>query len=304
MILVGDHCQLGPVVMCKKAGSAGLCQSLFERLVVLGIRPIRLQVQYRMHPALSQFPSSVFYEGSLQNGVNPSDRSASGFNWPVPDKPMFFYKCHGQEEIASSGTSYLNRAEAAVVEKITTRLLKAGVKPEQIGIITPYEGQRSYLVQFMQFNGPLHTKLYQDVEVASVDAFQGREKDYIILSCVRANEHQGIGFLNEPRRLNVALTRARFGVIIVGNPKALSRHSMWNNLLTYFKENRTLVEGPLNDLRESAIQFVKPRPLKNATNPGGRWNSNVMWDAREALIPGTPNRFNFLILKIKFRIRL
>lgn len=116
------------------------------------------------------------------------------------------------------------------------RLLKAGVKPEQIGIITPYEGQRSYLVQFMQFNGPLHTKLYQDVEVASVDAFQGREKDYIILSCVRANEHQGIGFLNEPRRLNVALTRARYGVIIVGNPKALSRHSMWNNLLTYFKE--------------------------------------------------------------------
>ena len=114
--------------------------------------------------------------------------------------------------------------------------MKAGVKPEQIGIITPYEGQRSYLVQFMQFNGPLHTKLYQDVEVASVDAFQGREKDYIILSCVRANEHQGIGFLNEPRRLNVALTRARYGVIIVGNPKALSRHSMWNNLLTYFKE--------------------------------------------------------------------
>ena len=194
VILVGDHCQLGPVVMCKKAGAAGLCQSLFERLVVLGIRPIRLQVQYRMHPALSQFPSSVFYEGSLQNGVNPSDRSAAGFNWPVPDKPMFFYKCHGQEEIASSGTSYLNRAEASVVEKITTRLLKAGVKPEQIGIITPYEGQRSYLVQFMQFNGPLHVKLYQDVEVASVDAFQGREKDYIILSCVRANEHQECHF--------------------------------------------------------------------------------------------------------------
>ena len=71
------------------------------------------------------------------------------------------------------------------------------------------------------------------------------------------------------------------------DPKALSRHTMWNNLLTYFKENRTLVEGPLNDLRESAIQFVKPRPLKNNVNPGGRWNSNVMWDAREALVPGS-----------------
>jgi regulator of nonsense transcripts 1 len=69
LILVGDHCQLGPVVMCKKAARAGLSQSLFERLVVLGIRPIRLQVQYRMHPALSAFPSNIFYEGSLQNGV-------------------------------------------------------------------------------------------------------------------------------------------------------------------------------------------------------------------------------------------
>ncbi len=69
LILVGDHCQLGPVVMCKKAAKAGLSQSLFERLVVLGIRPIRLQVQYRMHPALSAFPSNIFYDGSLQNGV-------------------------------------------------------------------------------------------------------------------------------------------------------------------------------------------------------------------------------------------
>lgn len=69
IVLVGDHCQLGPVVMCKRAAQAGLQQSLFERLVILGIRPIRLQVQYRMHPALSEFPSNTFYEGSLQNGV-------------------------------------------------------------------------------------------------------------------------------------------------------------------------------------------------------------------------------------------
>lgn len=69
LILVGDHCQLGPVVMCKKAARAGLSQSLFERLVVLGIRPYRLEVQYRMHPELSRFPSDFFYEGSLQNGV-------------------------------------------------------------------------------------------------------------------------------------------------------------------------------------------------------------------------------------------
>uniref|UniRef100_A0A3Q2QSE6 ATP-dependent helicase RENT1 n=1 Tax=Fundulus heteroclitus TaxID=8078 RepID=A0A3Q2QSE6_FUNHE len=289
LILVGDHCQLGPVVMCKKAAKAGLSQSLFERLVVLGIRPIRLQVQYRMHPALSAFPSNIFYEGSLQNGVTAADRIKKGFDfqWPQPDKPMFFYVTQGQEEIASSGTSYLNRTEAANVEKITTRLLKAGAKPDQIGIITPYEGQRSYLVQYMQFSGSLHTKLYQQVEIASVDAFQGREKDFIILSCVRANEHQGIGFLNDPRRLNVALTRAKYGVIIVGNPKALSKQPLWNNLLNYYKEQKVLVEGPLNNLRESLMQFSKPRKLVNTINPGGRFMSTAMYDAREALIPGS-----------------
>ncbi|KAL1281091.1 hypothetical protein QQF64_015691, partial [Cirrhinus molitorella] len=256
LILVGDHCQLGPVVMCKKAAKAGLSQSLFERLVVLGIRPIRLQVQYRMHPALSAFPSNIFYEGSLQNGVTAADRIKKGFDfqWPQPDKPMFFYVTQGQEEIASSGTSYLNRTEAA---------------------------------NYMQFSGSLHTKLYQEVEIASVDAFQGREKDFIILSCVRANEHQGIGFLNDPRRLNVALTRARYGVIIVGNPKALSKQPLWNHLLNYYKEQKVLVEGPLNNLRESLMQFSKPRKLVNTINPGARFMSTAMYDAREAMIPGS-----------------
>ena len=109
------------------------------------------------------------------------------------------------------------------MEKIVTKFFKSGVVPSQIGVITPYEGQRSYIVNYMQFNGSLKKDLYKEIEVASVDAFQGREKDYIILSCVRSNEHQGIGFLNDPRRLNVALTRAKYGVVILGNPKVLSK---------------------------------------------------------------------------------
>ena len=211
VVMVGDHCQLGPVIMCKKAVKAGLTKSLFERLVELGIRPIRLEVQYRMHPCLSEFPSNMFYEGSLQNGATEADKTMRGvdFPWPNPDKPMFFYISNGFEEISPSGTSYLNRTEASTVEKIVTAFLRGGCTPDQIGVITPYEGQRAYTVAHMGRSGTLRSDLYENIEVASVDSFQGREKDIIVLSCVRSNEHQGIGFLGDPRRLNVALTRAR-----------------------------------------------------------------------------------------------
>ncbi|KAK5847301.1 regulator of nonsense transcripts 1 homolog [Gossypium arboreum] len=265
VVLVGDHCQLGPVIMCKKAARAGLAQSLFERLILLGVKPIRLQVQYRMHPCLSEFPSNSFYEGTLQNGVTINERQSSGidFPWPVPNRPMFFYVQMGQEEISASGTSYLNRTEAANVEKIVTTFLRSGVVPSQIGVITPYEGQRAYIVNYMSRNGALRQQLYKEIEVASVDSFQGREKDYIILSCVRSNEHQGIGFLNDPRRLNVALTRARYGIVILGNPKVLSKQALWNGLLTHYKEHECLVEGPLNNLKQSMVQFQKPKKIYN-----------------------------------------
>ncbi|KAF7639132.1 hypothetical protein Mgra_00001367 [Meloidogyne graminicola] len=278
LVLVGDHCQLGPVIMCKKSANSGLGQSLFERLVILGNRPLRLQVQYRMHPVLSSFPSNVFYEGSLQNGVTEVERRLDAFSWqfPNPEKPMMFWNCNGQEELGSSGTSYLNRSEAVNVEKFVTRLLQAGFSPDQLGIITPYEGQRAYVVQFMQTQGSLHSKLYLDIEVENVDAFQGREKDIIIVTCVRSNETGGIGFLNDPRRLNVALTRAKYGLIIIGNAKVLSKQSLWHHLLVTFKENDCLFEGPLNNLKPSPITFSKPKPLTAQHMPGSRYVNRTL----------------------------
>ncbi|KAI9913562.1 hypothetical protein PsorP6_006561 [Peronosclerospora sorghi] len=135
-----------------------------------------------MHPFLSdEFPSNTFYEGEIQNGVSASERQLANvdFPWTNPNKPT------------SSGTSYLNRTEASSVEKIVTTFLKAGVLPAQIGVVMPYEGQRAYIVSYMQRNGPMRPQLYRDAEVASVDSFHGREKDLIILSCVRSNEKQG-----------------------------------------------------------------------------------------------------------------
>ncbi|KAK4697556.1 regulator of nonsense transcripts 1, partial [Phenoliferia sp. Uapishka_3] len=294
LVMVGDHSQLGPTIMNKKAARAGLTQSLFERLVLLGNRPIRLQVQYRMHPCLSEFPSNMFYEGTLQNGVTAPERLRKNvdFPWPQPSTPMYFHQNLGQEEISSSGTSFLNskttkpRTEASNVEKIVTRFFKSGVLPGQIGVITPYEGQRAYIASYMQFNGSLKKELYKEVEVASVDAFQGREKDYIIVSCVRSNEHQGIGFLNDPRRLNVALTRAKYGLVILGNPKVLSKHTLWHYLLTHYKEKKCLVEGPLNNLQPSMIQFSKPRRPFNRNEGSDRFEHS----ARDVLAGGADGR--------------
>mmetsp|Transcript_10452 Transcript_10452/g.22457 ORF Transcript_10452/g.22457 Transcript_10452/m.22457 type:complete len:1073 (+) Transcript_10452:83-3301(+) len=294
IVLVGDHCQLGPVVMCKAAAKAGLTQSMFERLVLIGIRPIRLQVQYRMHPILSEFPSNMFYEGSLQNGVTESDRQLRNmpgytgkddFPWPIKSKPMFFWSIAGMEEISASGTSYLNRTEASYVEKIVTHLLKMGVNSSQIGVITPYDGQKKYVAEQMRRSGPLAASVYEAIEVNSVDAFQGREKEIILVSCVRSSESQGIGFLSDPRRLNVALTRARLGLVLLGNPRVLSKNPLWAALLLHFKEHETLVEGPLNNLQQSFMTFARPR--RNLAGDSryaftalarGRWDGR--WEGR------------------------
>ena len=287
LVMVGDHCQLGPVILNKKAAKAGLSMSMFERLVHLGNKPIRLKVQYRMHPCLSEFPSNTFYEGALQNGIAIEDRKNTiDFPWPLPYKPMMFFSQLGQEEISASGTSFLNRSEATQVEKIVTMFFKAGVESEQIGVITPYEGQRAYVVAHMQRTGIMRQQLYKEVEVASVDSFQGREKDYIILSCVRSNEKSGIGFLSDPRRLNVALTRARYGIVILGNPKLLSKNPLWNALLNHYKDNGVLVEGSLKNLKQSLIQFEKPR----TTYDWRLQSSNFTFRYAEELEP-EPNPF-------------
>jgi len=200
---------------------------------------------------------------------------------------MFFYSISGMEEISASGTSYLNRTEASYVEKIVTHFLKMGVTPGQIGVITPYDGQKQYVSEYMRRSGSLSSSYYEAIEVASVDAFQGREKDFILLSCVRSSESQGIGFLSDPRRLNVALTRARLGVILLGNPRVLSKNALWAALLLHFKEHETLVEGPLTNLQQSYMTFAKPR-----RNPAGdsRYAFTALargaWDGRWEQRPG------------------
>ena len=232
-ILVGDHKQLGPVVIDEQAARDGYSISLFKRMVALNARPVRLEVQYRMHPCLSIFPSAQFYGGSLQDNFTPSASSERIVqSWPRPQKPLMFVHCDDGGE-TRAGMSRFNNGEIIVCRNIVKRWIKAGVKPEQIGIISPYASQVARIHQAI-FNE------FSKVEVATVDIFQGREKDYIIISCART---QGIGFLKDPGRLNVSITRARYGLVVVGDANNLVQDPLWASFIRHCKNESSYVDG-------------------------------------------------------------
>lgn len=236
VILVGDHRQLRPTVICRMAAVEGLEKSLFDRLVDLGVRPHMLNIQYRMHPAIVTYPSKAFYDGQLGTGIDASDRPPPrGFNWPSRDFPIAFCNVTGTEH--QHGNSYANAAETCQVESVLLGLLHAGdLQQNDIGIISPYSGQVSNIRQRLRGTG---ANWFHLVEVASVDGFQGREKELIIVSTTRANEDGDLGFVKDLRRMNVTLTRARRGIIVVGHEGTLARDATgWGPWLRWIGRKR------------------------------------------------------------------
>ena len=133
--------------------------------------------------------------------------------------------------------SYFNRKEGDVIKKLIQRLGNSGVKARSIAVLTPYHGQKVYLQDLQD-----RKAIAREVEIESVDGFQGREKDYIIISCVRSNQELGLGFLNDERRLNVAITRAKNGLIICGNAKVLEKDKLWKKMIIHYKANNSFIE--------------------------------------------------------------
>ncbi|KCV70861.1 hypothetical protein, variant 1 [Fonticula alba] len=271
IIMVGDQMQLGPVVLNARCMAAGLNRSMFQRLVALRGDPLRLDIQYRMHPSMAAFPAKVFYQGTLENGVTAEQRTPAEveFPWPDPKTPMMFWKNHGREKPDHRDTSYYNPSEASRVLQVLNRLLDRGVSPDEIGIISPYNGQCRHIRSLMmQPANYAKRQLYKRVEVASVDAFQGSERNYTILSSVRTDHP---GFLADKRRLNVAITRARFGMVIIGNVELLRQIPVWRRLIEHYQEQGLLVEGKLDELRvvqrEEAGPASGPDTLDDAGAP-------------------------------------
>ena len=241
-VLVGDHMQLPPVVKSRVALQCRYGRSMFERLIDIGIEAKMLQLQYRMHPALSAFPSKEFYRGKLKDGIQAKDRVLEEVSdmWPSRAKPMLFYDLKGTEERYGQSHSYCNQDEVEMIEYLLYDLLQHYVQPTSIGIITPYDGQRKLLLEYIEEKGRCDI---ENVEIKNIDGFQGREKDIILISCVRSNADQEIGFLTEERRLNVAITRAKYGLIVVGNVSVLKAGKFWRGLIGEFSLNRCIRDG-------------------------------------------------------------
>ena len=266
LYLVGDTKQLPPTVADLEASRDGLAASLFERLQDAGLSPLLLDTQYRMHPSLAEFSSRRFYDGRLKSAVSPADRPLpKGLRWPNPQCPLAFVSVQGPEQRAAAeaggvdatavgGTSLSNPSEAAAVAQILSAVLASGdLRPEQVGVITPYSAQALLLRTKIaeerrasakmagadgrradQSSGVEEEVEEVEVEVSSVDGFQGREKELIIFSAVRSNEARAVGFLADERRLNVAITRARRGLVIVGDGGTLGAGSeTWREYLRF-----------------------------------------------------------------------
>ena len=241
LVLVGDHQQLPPTVLSRDAEKGGLNRSLFDRLIACGLASTMLTTQYRMHPIMREFPSARFYDNRLEDGCTPEQRPPpAGFLWPDWDRPMAFVPVSGVEETDEEGKSRSNRDEAALVLTIVNDLLMAGdVEPEDIGVVTPYNGQvRALTNLFDQAGGREPGQPYAGLEIKSVDGYQGREKDVIVFSTVRANDEGEVGFLADYRRLNVAITRAKRGLVILGHPATLRHDPTWRSYLDWVEESQ------------------------------------------------------------------
>ena len=240
LVLVGDHQQLPPTVISRRAEEGGLNRSLFDRLIACGLQSMMLTTQYRMHPILREFPSARFYENRLEDGCTADERPPpAGFLWPDWDRPMAFVPVEGVEETDEEGRSRSNRDEAGKVLSIVNDLLAMGdVQPTDIGVISPYNGQVRELMHLFELAGGREVgQPYAGLEIKSVDGYQGREKDVIVFSTVRANERGEVGFLADYRRLNVAITRAKRGLIVLGHPTTLRHDPTWRSYLEWVDES-------------------------------------------------------------------
>ena len=232
-IMVGDPKQLPPTVFSKEAAKFQYEQSLFVRMQNNFPDEVHLlDTQYRMHPEISIFPSRTFYDGLLKDGAGMIALRRKPWHASSLLAPYRFFDVAGQHKAAPKGHSLINIAEIEIAMALFDRLTSDFPNYDftgRIGIVTPYKSQLRALKD--RFSGRFGNGVYDIVEFNTTDAFQGRESEIIIFSCVRASPAGGIGFLQDIRRMNVGLTRAKSSLWVLGNSDSLVRGRFWKKLV-------------------------------------------------------------------------
>lgn len=245
VVLAGDHRQLPPTILSAQASQRGLGKSLLERQIEqYGTKINRiLTVQYRMHEQIMRFSSGIFYEDRLLADDAVRDHLLIDFPTVEPNDftqtPVQFIDTAGagfddQQEV--DGFSKFNTHEARLVEYVVQQLLASGVNPSQIAVVAPYAAQVRLLrtMIYSMEAGLLHgDHSISELEIDTVDGFQGREKEAIIISLVTSNPRQEIGFLSDLRRMNVALTRARRKLVVIGDSATLASEPFYQQFFDY-----------------------------------------------------------------------
>ncbi|MBQ3805321.1 MAG: AAA family ATPase [Prevotella sp.] len=234
VILAGDHQQLPPTIKCYEAMREGLGRTLMERIVEAQPECVTLLgVQYRMNDAIMKFSSGWFYEGKLQS--DPSVRHRSVLDY---ETPIVWIDSEEPEQYVGENHGRINKAEAdLLLLHLQGYINKVGInrfleERIDVGIISPYRVQTHYLRQQIRQREEFR-RVRHLITVGTVDGFQGQERDIILISLVRSNEHGQIGFLSDLRRMNVAMTRARMKLLIFGNRATLSHCSFYQRLIEY-----------------------------------------------------------------------
>lgn len=239
VILAGDHCQLPPTVKAPEALRAGLGHTLMQTIVKSKPDTVSLlKLQYRMNDEIMRFSSEWFYGGMLQSAPEVKYRSILDFDTPIEWINTEGLDCN--EEFIGENYGRINKSEAELsIEQLKGYITKIGRErflDERIdvGMISPYKAQVQYLRRLVR-NDAFFKPYRQAITINTVDGFQGQERDVILISLVRANEEGQIGFLNDLRRMNVAITRARMKLIILGDASTLTQHAFYKKLYTYIE---------------------------------------------------------------------
>jgi superfamily I DNA and/or RNA helicase len=224
-VLAGDHLQLPPTVLSAAAQAGGLGVSLFERLVAAhgDLAKVTLAEQHRMNARIMAFPSEALYAGALRAHPAVAGRAVDGAPLEVVDTAGRGF----EEETPEGSDSKQNAGEAELAAAEVRRVLALGVPAGEIAVISPYDAQVQRLRQL------LAAEVEAGLEVDTVDGFQGREKEAVVVSLVRANETGEVGFLADVRRMNVAITRARSKLVVVGDGATVSRHPFYERFLRH-----------------------------------------------------------------------